>query len=141
MSLLFDEVLAHIQRAGDQNDEALDDVLQAGIDGKEGQRSEDDTQDENAEHDAADLAGAADERNAADDAGRNGITLIVQAGGLRDGADAYITPANVWTRTVVRKTFTPETLAASAFEPTANMFLPNVVLFHRNQVMTSRMMA
>ena len=88
MSLLFDEVLAHIQRAGDQNDEALDDVLQAGIDGKEGQRSEDDTQDENAEHDAADLAGAADERNAADDAGRNGITLIVQAGGLRDGADA-----------------------------------------------------
>ena len=53
----------------------------------------------------------------------------------------YITPANVWTRTVVRKTFTPETLAASAFEPTANMFLPNVVLFHRNQVMASRMMA
>ena len=88
MSLLFDEVLAHIQRAGDQNDEALDDVLQAGIDGKEGQRSEDNTQDENTEHDAADLAGAADERNAADDAGRNGITLIVQAGGLRDGADA-----------------------------------------------------
>ena len=25
---------------------------------------------------------------------------------------------------------TPETLAASALEPTANMFLPNLVLFH-----------
>ena len=45
-------------------------------------------QHDNADNDTSDLTDAAHEGHAADDAGRNGITLIVQAGGLRDGADA-----------------------------------------------------
>ena len=36
--------------------------------------------------------------------------------------------------TVVQKTLTPETFAASALEPTANMFLPNAVLFQMNHI-------
>ena len=35
----------------------------------------------------------------------------------------YITPARINTMRIVTKTFTPETLAASSFEPTANIFL------------------
>ena len=46
----------------------------------------------------------------------------------------YIAPARVWTMTVVQNTLTPETLAASALEPTANMFLPKAVLFQMNHI-------
>ena len=56
--LLFGEVFPHIQRAGRENDCALDDVLHVRVDAEHGQRNEDDTQDEHAEDDAADLAGA-----------------------------------------------------------------------------------
>ena len=41
----------------------------------------------------------------------------------------YITPASTNTIKIVINTFTPDTLAASSFEPTANIFLPNFVLF------------
>ena len=41
----------------------------------------------------------------------------------------YITPASMNTRMMVRATFTPDTLAASSLEPTANIFFPKVVLF------------
>ena len=53
----------------------------------------------------------------------------------------YIAPASVWTRTVVQNTLTPETRAASALEPTANMFLPNAVLFQMNHMMNTKMAA
>ena len=49
------------------------------VDAQHGQCHEDDTQHEHAEHNAADLAGAADEGNAADDAGRDGVALVVEA--------------------------------------------------------------
>ena len=50
----------------------------------------------------------------------------------------YMAPASVNTRMMVRSTLTPETLAASGLEPTANMFLPKVVLFHTNHITTVR---
>ena len=53
----------------------------------------------------------------------------------------YITPASVKTRMVVAATFTPETFAASGLEPTANMFLPKVVLFQTNHITTVITMA
>ena len=45
-------------------------------------------QQHHADDDAADLADTADERDAADDAGRDGVQLIVQAGVCRIRADA-----------------------------------------------------
>ena len=36
---------------------------------------------------------------------------------------------------IVAMTFTPETRAASSLEPTANIFLPKVVLFHTTHMM------
>ena len=42
---------------------------------------------------------------------------------------------------VVAATFTPETFAASGLEPTANMFLPKVVLFQTNHITTVITMA
>ena len=38
-------------------------------------------------------------------------------------------PASTNTRIMVRDTLTPDTLAASSLEPTANIFFPKVVLF------------
>ena len=37
---------------------------------------------------------------------------------------------------IVMVTFTPDTRAASSLLPTANMFLPNVVLFQMNHMIT-----
>ena len=85
--LLFGKIFPHIQRAGRQDDAALDDVLHGGVDAQHGQRHEDDPQHEHAQDNAADLAGAADEGNAADDAGRDGVALVVEARRLGDGAD------------------------------------------------------
>ena len=59
--LLFGKIFPHIQRAGRQDDAALDDVLHGGVDAQHGQRHEDDPQHEHAQDNAADLAGAADE--------------------------------------------------------------------------------
>ena len=53
----------------------------------------------------------------------------------------YIAPARVWTITVVQNTLTPETLAASALEPTANMFLPKAVLFQMNHISATKITA
>ena len=50
----------------------------------------------------------------------------------------YITPARINTMRIVTKTFTPETLAASSFEPTANIFLPNFVLFQTTHITAVR---
>ena len=42
---------------------------------------------------------------------------------------------------MVRKTLTPETFAASSLEPTANMFLPKVVLFQMTHISAVRITA
>ncbi len=39
---------------------------------------------------------------------------------------------------IVRMTLTPDTFAASSFEPTANIFFPKVVLFQITHMMTVR---
>ena len=39
--LFSDEILSHIYRAGDEDDKALDDVLQIGVNAKEGKTYED----------------------------------------------------------------------------------------------------
>ena len=87
MKLLANQVLTHIQRAGRQDDETFDDVLQVRVDGQEVQGNEDDTQDEHAQDDAADLTSTTNEGYAADNAGCDGVGLVVEAGGLGDGAD------------------------------------------------------
>ena len=84
--LLLGQILSHIERAGSQNNGALDDVLQSRIDVEHVQRNEDHTQNKHAENDSADLAGAADKRYTADDTGCNGVALGVDAGGRGDGA-------------------------------------------------------
>ena len=67
--LLFDQVLAHIERAGEQDDAALDQIDQVLRYGSHVQADEDQAEQEHADDDAADLADAADERDAADNAG------------------------------------------------------------------------
>ena len=74
---LLDQILAHIQGAGKEDDAALDDVEQVLVDADHVQANEDQTQHQNADDDAADLADAADEGDAADDAGRDGVGLVV----------------------------------------------------------------
>ena len=66
-NLLLCKILPHIQRASRKDDAALDDVLHGGVDAQHGQCNEDDTQHEHAQHNAADLAGAADKGNTAVD--------------------------------------------------------------------------
>ena len=73
LPLLLHQVLTHIQCAGAEDDRALDDVQAGGADAQHGQGNEDNTQNENAQHDAADLAGTADEGNAADNASCDGM--------------------------------------------------------------------
>ena len=53
----------------------------------------------------------------------------------------YIAPAREKTRMVVASTLTPETRAASSLEPSANIFLPKVVLFQINQIIAVSKMA
>ena len=59
IKLFLGKVLAHIQRASREDDGALDDILHGRVDAQHRQRYEDDTQDENAKHNAADFACAA----------------------------------------------------------------------------------
>ena len=59
---------------------ALDEVLQVLVDADHGQAHEDQPQHDNADDDAADLTDAAHEGDAADDAGRDGVQLVVEAG-------------------------------------------------------------
>ena len=68
-------------------DITLDDIQVVGVHRQEVQTGEDDLQQQNADDGTADLADAADEGDTADDTGRNGVSLIVQAGGGVDGGD------------------------------------------------------
>ena len=58
--LLANQILAHIQRAGGQNNGALDDILQVRVDAQHVERDKDDAQDKHAEDNAADVAGIAE---------------------------------------------------------------------------------
>ena len=53
----------------------------------------------------------------------------------------YRMPARINAPTVTRNTEMPETAAASALPPTANRFLPKVVLFQMNHTMITAAIA
>ena len=72
------QILSHINGAGNQNDKTLDDILHIGIDAEEGKTDENQTQQHHAKDNAADFARAAHKGYAADDAGGDGVQLIVQ---------------------------------------------------------------
>ena len=78
--LLTYQVLSHIDGAGNQDNQTLYDVLQVLVDGKELQRYENNTKQEYSHYYAADLTGTTNKGNAADNAGRNCVTLVVQTG-------------------------------------------------------------
>lgn len=84
--LLFGQVFAHIQRAGKQDNRALDEELEVLVDRKHVKGHKDNAQDKHAHYDAADLTGAAHKRDAANNAGRNGVALVVEAGVLGNRA-------------------------------------------------------
>ena len=72
--LLAGHVLAHIQNARDEDNRAFDDVGDVTGNAQEGHAGDDQLHHEHAEDNAADLAGAADERNRSDTS--SGIRLI-----------------------------------------------------------------
>ena len=77
-SLLADQILAHVDRAGDQDDQALDDIEHVGVHCEEVQAGEDDLQEQYAYHDTADASDTSDKGNAADHACRDRVTLVVE---------------------------------------------------------------
>ena len=54
---MLDQVLPHIQREGKRDEAALEGVLEVLVHAHQGQGNEDQTQDNDADDDAADLAG------------------------------------------------------------------------------------
>ena len=62
---LLDQILAHIRGAGKEDDAALDDVEQVLVDADHVEAHEDQAQHQHTDDDAADLADAADEGDAA----------------------------------------------------------------------------
>lgn len=85
--LFLCNVLLHVDGDGDDDDRAADDVLEVCVDAEEIQAVVDRLQDDRADHDAGDGADAAVEGNAADDAARDGVKLVVDAGCSTDGLD------------------------------------------------------
>ena len=79
ISLLY-KIISHIQCAGEQNDAALDEVLQVLRYADHQQTDEDEAQHQYTDDDAADLTDTAYKRYTADDARRDGIQFVVQAG-------------------------------------------------------------
>ena len=73
------EILSHIDSAGKENDKTLDYIKKVLINGEKIQADEDDLKKQNARHDTADLTRSANEGNAADNARRNGIRLVIQS--------------------------------------------------------------
>ena len=85
--LLTNQIFSHIDGTGDQDDHTLDDVQQVGVDRQEVQTDEDDLQQQNTDDGAGNLTDTTNEGDAADDAGCDGIRLVVQTGGGVDGGD------------------------------------------------------
>ena len=125
----FHKVFPHIQCAGKQDDSALDEVLQILRHTHHGQTHEDQAQHHNADNDTSDLTDAAHEGHAADDAGRDGVQLIVQAGVGRVGADTCALDE------------AGKTIHSAGQGENAHMFLPKVVLFQTNHMTAVSTMA
>ena len=88
--LLPNQVLAHIDGAGNQDNQTLDDVQGVLIHRQEVQTGEDDLQQQNTYHNTGYLTDTTNEGDTADDAGSNGVTLVVQTGVGVDGGDEAI---------------------------------------------------
>ena len=76
---LLSQVLPYIERHGNHNDNSLDDLLPVGVHADEGEAVVDNAEDEHAGDDAGDGSDAAHQRNAADDAGRDGVQFVAHA--------------------------------------------------------------
>ena len=88
ISLFFLYIFQTVKGYGCQDNDTFKDELKVCINTQNRQRVGQRGKDQYTRYNSGNLTDTTDEGDAADDAGRNGIALIVQAGGLRDGADA-----------------------------------------------------
>ena len=145
-SLFLLDVLEAVERNGDENDQAGEHELQVGINTQNGQCVGKSGKDQHTDGDAGNLADTAGEGNATNNARGDSVhlpALAVSSGARTDHADALEPRTKA-----VQDTGEDEGAdgdsedvdtgdgSSLGLPPTANMFLPKVVLFQMNHTTT-----